>query len=58
VIAHRAAHAPNATDTTQLIAYEAKLSPGDRLQASLRQGFSDQVRADVTFETRRVGDSS
>lgn len=52
------ARVPHATGTTQLIVYEANLDPGDRLQARLWHGFSDQVRADVTFQTRRVGDSS
>jgi hypothetical protein len=52
------ARVPHATGTTQLIVYEANLAPGDRLQASLWHGFSDQVRADVYFQTRRVGDSS
>jgi hypothetical protein len=37
---------------------EANLSPGDRLQARRWHGFSDQVRADVPFQTRRIGDSS
>jgi hypothetical protein len=52
------ARVPHATGTTQLIVYEANLAPSDRLQARLWHGFSDQVRADVTFQTRRVGDSS
>ena len=52
------ARVPHATGTTQLIVYEANLSPGDRLQARLWHGFSDQVRADVSFQTRRIGDSS
>jgi hypothetical protein len=43
---------------TRLIVYEAKLSPGDRLQARLWHGFWDQVRADVSFQTRRIGDSN
>lgn len=49
---------PHATGTTQLVVYEANLQPGGRLQVSLWHGFSDQVRADVYFQTRRVGDSS
>ena len=53
-----AARVPHATGTTQLIVYETNLQPGDRLQVSLWHGFSDQVRADVYFQTRRVGDSS
>jgi hypothetical protein len=53
-----AARVPHATGTNQLIVYEANLAPGDRLQARLWHGFSDQVRADVSFQTRRIGDSS
>jgi hypothetical protein len=49
---------PHATGFNQLIVYEAKLDPVDHLQAHLSHGFSDQVRADVTFQTCRVGDSS
>jgi hypothetical protein len=49
---------PHATGTTQLIVYEANLAPGDRLQVHLWHAFTDQVRADVYFQTRRVGDSS
>jgi hypothetical protein len=52
------ARVSHATGTTQLIVYEANLSPGDRLQARLWHGFSDQVRADVCFQTRRLGDST
>ena len=58
VITRRAASVPHATGTTQLIVYEANLNPGDRLQARLWHGFPDQVRADVSFQTRRIGDSS
>jgi hypothetical protein len=49
-VAHRRA--------TQLIVYEANLALGYRLKAHLWHGFSDRVRADVTFQTRRVGGSS
>lgn len=52
------ARVPHATGTTQLIVYEANLQGGDRIQASLWHGFSDQVRADVYLQTRRVCDSS
>jgi hypothetical protein len=52
------ARVPRSTGTTQLIVYEGSLAPGDRLQARLWHGFSDQVRADVSFQTRRLGDSS
>jgi len=52
------ARVPHATGTTQAILYEANLQPGDRLQVRLWHGFTDQVRADVCFQTRRVGDSS
>jgi len=38
--------------------YEANLALGYRLKAHLWHGFSDRVRADVTFQTRRVGGSS
>jgi len=58
MIARRVASVPHATGTTQLVVYEANLSPGDRLQARLWHGFSDEVRADVSFQTRRIGDSS
>jgi hypothetical protein len=57
VIAWRATSVPHATGTTQLVVYEANLHPGDRLQARLWHGVSDQVRADVSFQTRRVDDS-
>lgn len=57
-IARLAAGVPHATGTTQLVVYEANLAPGDRLQSRLWHGFSDQVRADVSFQTRRIGDSS
>jgi len=53
-----AARVPHATGTTQLIVYEADLEAGDRIQARLWHGFSDQVRADVYLQTRRVCDSS
>jgi len=56
-IAGRATSVPHATGTTQLTVYEANLDPGDRLRARLWHGFSDQVSADVTFQTRRIGDS-
>lgn len=49
---------PHATGTTLLIIYEANLQVGDRVQVQLWQGFSDQVRADVYLQARRVGDSS
>jgi hypothetical protein len=52
------ARVPHAAATTQLIVHEANLNPGDRLQARLWHGFADQVRADVCFQTRRLGDSS
>ena len=53
-----AARVPHATGTTQLVVYEANLAPGDRLQVRLWHDFTDQVRADVDFQTRRVGDSA
>ena len=53
-----AARVPHATGTTQLIVYEANLAAGDRLQARLWHDFPDQVRADVSFQTRRIADSS
>ena len=58
MIARRAARLPHITSTTQLIVYEAKLDPGDRVQAQLWHGFSDQVSAGVSFQTRRIGNSS
>jgi hypothetical protein len=50
--------AQNINRRTWHLMRNAKLSPGDRLQARLWHAFSDQVRADVSFQTRRLGDSS
>jgi hypothetical protein len=57
VIAQRATSMPHATGTAQRIVDGAKLDPGGRVQPQLWHGFSNQVRSDVTFQTRRIGDS-
>jgi hypothetical protein len=58
VTAHQAVWVPHATGTIQLIAHEADLDPAEHPQARLWHGFNGQVTADVSFQTRRIGDSS
>jgi hypothetical protein len=46
------------TPTTVRWSSSASWAEDDRLQVHLWHGFTDQVRADVYFQTRRVGDSA